>query len=303
MNNVKKNTGLITYGGSTNLTGSAIGEGARVTIHPGPQHTRTAPEPRSIWNIGVVTTLANEARAVLQEFGLKQDTAKTRAQWFYTGSVTVPGATVNVVATRASGPGQRATMTALGNLQRHYDPPVLILVGIGGAIHHSIALDDVVVATRVIYYDLRKVTPQGVRHRGEERESPAWMTQAVNSFFTEHGDPVELHTETAEQAVPFRVFCGPIGSGDAVIADDKNEIRTYLSFYSDKILAVDMEAGGLSQFCHETSSTSGVSPGWVVIRGISDYADSAKDDNRHNSAATNAARTLRHMIPYVYTGA
>ncbi len=60
-----------------------------------------------------------------------------------------------------------------------------------------------------------------------------------------------------------------------------------------------MEAGGLSQFCHETSSASGTIPGWVVIRGISDHADRAKNDNRHDSAAMNAAHTLRHMISYI----
>jgi len=303
MNNVKKNTGVITYGGGiTHLTGSAIGDGAHVTIgHPAPHHTRTTSEPHHTWNIGVITVLAEEAKAVLQELGLKQDTTKTRDQWFYTGSVKVPGAVVNVVATRASGPGQRATMTALGNLQRYYAPPVLVLVGIGGAIHHGIALDDVVVATRVVYYDLRKVTTKKVRHRGEDRESPAWMVHAVNSFFTNYGGLAELYAEAAGQAVPFRVHCGLIGSGDAVIADGESEIRTYLEAYSDKILAVDMEAGGLSQFCHETSSTSGAIPGWVVIRGISDHADRTKNDNWHHSAARNAAHTLHHMIPYLYT--
>jgi adenosylhomocysteine nucleosidase len=304
MNKVTKNSGVVTFGGgTTHVTGSAIGDGARVTSgHPAPQHTRAASDPRVRWGIGVVTILTEEARAVLQEFGLKRDGARTREQWFYTGNVKVPGGVVNVVATRASGPGQRAAMTALGNLQRYYDLPVLVIVGIGGAIHHGIAIDDVVVATRVVYYDLRKVTAEGVRHRGEERESPASMVHAVNSFFTDHGEPAELHAEElAARAAPFRVFLGPVGSGDAVIADEENEIRKYLDAYNDKILAVDMEAGGLSKFCHETSSVSGALPGWVVIRGISDHADRVKNDDRHDSAAMNAAHTLRRMIPYIHT--
>lgn len=286
------------------MSDSAIGDGASVTIdHPARQHTRSAPKDQSTWNIGVVTILAHEMQAVLQALELKRDETKTRGQWFYTGSVKVPGAAVNIVATRASGPGQRATMTALGNLQRYYDPPVLVLVGIGGAIHPNVALDDVVVATRVVYYDLRKVTPQGVRRRSDDREAPAWMVQAVNSFFTDHNDPAELHIETGGETVPFRIFSGPIGSGDAVIADEENEIRAYLGSHIDKILAVDMEAGGMSQFCHETPSSSSAIPGWVVIRGISDHADHAKNDNRHHSAATNAAHTLRRIIPYIYTSA
>lgn len=303
MNKVTKNSGVVTFGGTTQVTKAAIGNGASVTIgHSTPHQTRAASEPLGMWGIGVVTILAEEAKAVLQEFGLKEDGTKTREQTFYTGSVKLLEGAVNMVATRASGPGQRAAMTALGNLRRYYDPVVLVLVGIGGAIHHSIAIDDVVVATRVVYYDLRKVTTEGVQRRGEERESPAWMVHAVNSFFTDHGEPAELHAvEPAGKAAPFRVFLGPIGSGDAVIADGGSEIRKFLDAYNDKILAVDMEAGGLSQFCHETSSTSGAIPGWVVIRGISDHADRAKNDNRHDSATMNAAHTLRHMISYIQT--
>lgn len=304
MNNVTNNKGVINFGGTQKVTGSAVGDGVIYNTGPSPRHhTRAASDSRSRWGIGVVTILATEAKAVLAEFGLKEDEAKAREQRFYTGNVKVLGGAVNMVATRASGPGQRATMSALGNLRRYYDPAVLVLVGIGGAIHHSIALDDVVVASRVVYYDLRKETPEGVRRRPEERESPAGMVNSVNSFFNDHGEPAELRfAESAGWTAPFRVFHGPVGSGDAVIADRESETRKYLHAYSDKILAVDMEAGGLSQFCYETSSASGAFPGWVVIRGISDHADHAKNDDRHDSAAMNAAHTLRRVIPYIHTG-
>jgi adenosylhomocysteine nucleosidase len=230
MNKVTSNKGLINFGGTQKVAGSAIGDGASITIgHPAPQHTQAASEQRRTWDIGVVTILAKEAKAILKELGLKKDETKTRKRRFYTGNVKVLGAAVDVVVTRASGPGQRAAMTALGNLRRYYDPAVLVLVGIGGAIHHGIAINDVVVATRVVYYDLRKVTAEGVRRRSEDRESPAWMVHAVNSFFTDHDQPAELHAEKpAGQATPFRVFLGPIGSGDAVIADEQSEIRKYL---------------------------------------------------------------------------
>jgi adenosylhomocysteine nucleosidase len=303
MNNVTNNKGVINYG-IQKLTDVAVGDSTIVKIGHSPrQDTPAAPESRSTWEIGVVTILATEAKAVLTEFGLTEDEAKTRAQRFYTGRVKVLGAAVDVVATRASGPGQRAAMAALGNLRRYYDPAVLVLVGIGGAIHRSIAINDVIVATRVIYYDLRKETAEAVRRRGEERESPAGVVHAVNSFFTNYGDPAVLRvTESTGRTVSFRVFHGPVGSGDAVIANRKSGIRKFLHGYNEKILAVDMEAGGLSQFCHETYSGSGAVPGWVVIRGISDHADRAKNDDQHDSAARNAAHTLHCLIPYIHTG-
>jgi adenosylhomocysteine nucleosidase len=130
------------------------------------------------------------------------------------------------------------------------------------------------------------------------------MVQAVNSFFTAYGDPAVLSvTESTGRSVSFRVFHGPVGSGEAVIANRRSGIRKFLHAYNEKILAVDMEAGGLSQFCHETLSASGAVPGWVVIRGMSDHADRAKNDDQHDSAARNAAHTLHLMIPYIHTGA
>lgn len=298
MNHGMTNKGVVTYGGgATQITSSAIGDGARVTIGNPACDADEPPESVGASSIGIVTILAEEARAVITEFGLEEDRTKARGQWFYTGVVHTPTGVVDVIATRASGPGQRATMTALGNLWRHYSPSLLALVGIGGAIHPTIALDDVVVATRVIYYDLRKVTPAGTRHRGEEAEAPAWTVHAVNSFFTHHGDPAPL---CPEHGPSFRVFPGPVGSGEAVIADKHSDIRAYLHAYNEKTLAVDMEAGGLSRFCHETTSASGTHPGWIVIRGISDHANHEKSDNRHVSAARNAAHTLRQIIPYVH---
>ena len=96
---------------------------------------------------------------------------------------------------------------------------------------------------------------------------------------------------------------GLIGSGDAVIADAQAEILTYLASFNDKILAVDMEAGGLSLTCYEHSVITGRPCGWVVIRGISDTADPRKNDNSHRIASWHATVALRHLRPAQAAGA
>jgi adenosylhomocysteine nucleosidase len=149
------------------------------------------------------------------------------------------------------------------------------------------------VATKVVYYDLRKEMPSRTHHRGEGREAPAKIGHAVNRFFTEHGQTAEI---TPADGEPFRVLTGPIGSGEAVIADRDAEIRRYLTSFNDKVLAVDMESGGLTQFCHEHA---GHPEGWVIVRGISDHATSEKNDEHHHRAAWHAAIVLRALIPYL----
>lgn len=295
MNHIPGNRGIVNLHGTTNVTGSAVGDGARVYAGVADPGTSDSHErSRTAWHFGIVTILAKEAKAVFDTLALTEDQTNRAGARFHTGSLDIPGGPANVVATRAMGQGQRSVMAALGNLRDHYDPAVLVLVGIGGAIHDDLAVNDVVVATRVVYYDLRKVLRGKVLRRGEEREAPAAMVHAVNSFFTAYGDPTELRYPGGAS---FRVFHGPIGSGEAVIADRQHEIRKYLTAFNDKILAVDMEAGGLSQFCHEISAKSGAQSGWVVVRGVSDRADEDKDDQQHDSAAVNAAQTLRLLLP------
>lgn len=292
MNDVIHNSGFMATGGATTNVGQlAAGPGARITnVYSGSQPARSASRSRGI---GLVAVKDTEARAVIEVFGLTKDKKTPSGQGFYTGTVESADGAVELVAARTLEQGQRSIMPTLENLRRHSNPAVFVLVGIGGAINRDLVVGDVVVATRVVYYDLRRETPNEVHRRGEERPAPAAITHAVNSFFTDYHQPARLESA----AGPFRVLSGPIGSGDAVVMDAESQIRKFLLAYNEKVLAVDMEAGGLTQFCHETSPPD--HPGWLVVRGISDLADHTKTYDHQHSAAHNAAITLRHLIPYL----
>src|SRR5262249_53169821 len=146
--------------------------------------------------------------------------------------------------------GQEATVAAVARLRAHYHPAVFLLAGIAGAVHPNVRVGDVAVATRVICYDLRKETPAGIIRRGAELHAPAAATHATGQFFTARGsDPAELYGWDAAQA--FRVHGGPIGSGNAVIADEGSKTRDWLRNFNDKVLAIDMEAAGFATACHD----------------------------------------------------
>lgn len=289
MNDVHNSGFMNMPGGVINANQIAAGTEARITnISGSPQPARSTSGTRGI---GVVSIKATETRAVVDVFDLTRDRDTPSGQTFYAGTVESADGRVDLVAARALEPGQRSIMPTLQNLRTHCNPALFVLVGIGGAICRALAIGDVVVATRVIYYDLRRETADEVRRRGEERHAPAAVTHAVNSFFTDYGDPARLDSASGT----FDVRTGPIGSGEAVIMDADSQIRTYLLTYNEKALAIDMEAGGLTQFCHETPQP----PCWLVVRGISDLADRAKSYDQQPSAAHNAAVTLRHLIPYL----
>jgi adenosylhomocysteine nucleosidase len=292
MNEGMHNSGFVNMGGGVVNAGQiAAGTNARITNNTGAWQPSLSPQPSRARGIAVISIKAAEMKAVADVFGLARDRRTPNGQAIYAGTVDAAGGQVNLVATRTLEPGQRSIMPTLQNLRTHYNPALFVLVGIGGGISPTLSIGDVVIATRVIYYDLRRELADEVRRRGEERHAPTGVTHAVNSFFTDYEDPASLDSAGGR----FRVYAGPLGSGEAVIMDAESQVRKFLLAYNEKALAVDMEAGGLTQFCHETPQP----PGWLVVRGISDLADRAKSYAQQPFAAHNAAVTLQHLIPYL----
>ncbi|MEU3764926.1 5'-methylthioadenosine/S-adenosylhomocysteine nucleosidase [Amycolatopsis keratiniphila] len=192
----------------------------------------------------------------------------------------------HVVSVQTHGQGQGAAMDAARRLVQRFAPEVLVLAGIAGGIDPCLRIGDVVVATKVVGYDLYKETPAGTQRRGRYWEARATVGHAVGEFFSARGEPAEFPG--------FKAQSGLIGSGNGVIARGDTEVLKYLRGFSDKTLAVDMESDGLGQFCHE----NGAWP-WVVVRGISDLADEQKNDDAQPMAAEHAAIVVRELIPYL----
>jgi adenosylhomocysteine nucleosidase len=279
-----ENSGMAILGGTASINNSAVGPGATIHNHQAKQQEPGHPQV----TIGVVTILAEEAAAVRDVLGLRPAPDGTL------GAVRIAGQHVTIVATRALHPGEEASVSAVSRLRARYRPAVMILSGIAGAIHSSVRIGDVVVATRVICYDVRKETSEATIRRGMELQAPAAAGHAAGQFFTAH-DPALLRGTVTDR--DFQVHHGPIGSGNAVISDSASQVRGWLQHYNDKILAIDMEAGGFAMACHDDPDNTPLP--WLVIRGISDDASPAKNDDHHQAAAIHAALTLREILPYL----
>jgi adenosylhomocysteine nucleosidase len=268
-------TNVTNFGGFTNISGSAIGHNASVSQQGQPG---LDVEREHGCDIGILTVIPTETEALQRILHLMPRPDRN--------GVLMGGNRIRVVAMQAREQGLEAAVIATTRLMREYRPRVVVLAGIGGGVHQAVRIGDVVVATQIFGYDLRRETPQGTDRRGQSWSAPQEMTAAVNAFFSERvitgGFP------------DFGVMYGPIGSGNAVIRDPASAVRTYLSRVNDKILAVDMEAAGLARCCHEDAPQP-----WVVVRGISDGANTDNSDDQQPTAAANAAAVVGALIPYL----
>lgn len=213
---------------------------------------------------------------------------------------------------------------------RHVDK--IIMVGIAAGqpnlddAERDVRLGDIVVGDAVIQYDHRKVTDKGEELRGDRLPKPdAAMMQAVSSLralqelagpghedlpWTKHiaagaaklanaarPDPAKdkktaLRKYQASASIvrrenePF-VHVGLLASGSLLIKDEKRRNRLHAEL---KSLAYEMEGAGLA-------IASGINNfGYVIIRGICDYADKHKDDEWQRYAALCAAGFARALI-------
>ncbi|MEV7190246.1 hypothetical protein AB0N81_00375 [Streptomyces sp. NPDC093510] len=287
----------------------AMGQGTRVTQHSnevrsGAEETVRAPAPAEEQSttepargVGVVTVLSVETRAVIDELSKWAGHAGTRTRHgvlFHEFAREADARTERVTVTQSLLPGQHSTGIAVEQLRREYAPRMVVLVGIAGAIHPDVRLGDVVVAQEVIHYEPRKVTPEGTRRRGRSHTVTAGVQHAVNSFFTAHGEPWELPESPGHRALR-----GLIGSGEAVLADVSADERRYLREYNEKVLAVETEGAGLATAVHASLGESDAPLAWLVVRGISDAADSRKNDGHHEIASRNAAYVFSSLLPHL----
>jgi adenosylhomocysteine nucleosidase len=299
------NSGIVNVGsGTVNAAGAAFGDRATVintsvTEPAQAERHRSSPDR---WDLGVITVLAEETaamREMLGRHGGYTPAPRGMAPGCYEGRLGDGEHAVRVALIQTLEQGQRSAMVALDRLRRTYDPAVVALVGIAGAIHDSLRRGDVVIATEIIYYDSRKETAEGTIRRGHGYPVPPGVRHAVNAFFTGHGEPAMLKTPgTGGAGEPFAVHQGPIASGEAVVASRRSGIPGYLSDFNDKVLAVEMEGGAPAQAFYEELNP-GAAANWLVIRGISDHADPQKNDLHHGTASGNAAAVLETIFPYL----
>ncbi|MEU5902080.1 MULTISPECIES: 5'-methylthioadenosine/S-adenosylhomocysteine nucleosidase [Streptomyces] len=291
--------------GSGNVTISgavAMGTGTSVTQHgvapvAGPAAPQDPARAAPAWDAGVVTVLSVETRAVLDELSKWGSHAEARTRQgavFHEFTREHSGRTVRLVVTQSLLPGQHSAGGTVEELRREYAPRLVVLVGIAGSIHPDALLGDVVVAQEVIHYEPRKVTPDGVLRRGRAHAVTAGVQHAVNGFFTAHGEPWPLPHSPGHRALR-----GPIGSGEAVLADVRADERHYLREYNEKILAVETEGAGLATAVHASLGGTDAAHAWLVVRGISDAADADKNDGHHELAARNAAFVFSSLLPHL----
>ena len=243
-------------------------------------------------DFGVVVALQEELAAMLSALGKYEevDLGSRDIRHYYRSFVHCQdGSEQSVVCVKASQMGQLAAQNAASDLISGWKPRHLLLVGIaGGVASRGAQLGDVVVPNRIHYYEPGKLTPGSRRLRGPSREASPRLLTAVDALAMET-DPrwhrqISASKPANEPGVP-RIVRGDMASGEDVWADEEAPaVREVLSRW-DKVVTVDTEAGGVFSAAAESTQP----PDILVVKAVSDLADTSKNDDWHGYAADAAA--------------
>ncbi len=181
------------------------------------------------------------------------------------------GQRVTVVQSRI---GKVAAALTAASLVRDHGVDAIVFTGIAGALHESLAIGDVVVASELVQHDL--AGPPSMFVRGEiplldvvelptDPGMSAAAVAAALDFITD-GLAAVAPPEVLEGLGIGRpsVHTGQVATGDEFIEGDLKQI---VRRRTPDALCVDMEGAAVAQVCHELGGVP-----LCVIRAISDLA-------------------------------
>jgi len=175
-----------------------------------------------------------------------------------------------VVVTSPLGMGRIEAATATADAIRRWRPRYVLLVGIAGGDPEEVALGDVLVAEQFVDYEQQKLTDAGASIRYQSfRADPRLLVAAQHLRTWEYA----VKAARPQEGKPRR-HIGVVISGDKVQAKED----ALLPYKKDwpKLIGVEMEASGVAAAAWEAPSK----PGVLMVRGVSDLADTKKGSAR-----------------------
>jgi nucleoside phosphorylase len=251
-------------------------------------------------DICVITALDEpELQAVLAlQWGWKAITSATDATTYYAGETKFSGTQRKIVAARASAMGIAPAAVLATKMLLEFRPRCVVMCGICAGVRSAAGIGDLLVANPSWDYGSGKHLLQDERSVFEPAPDPHGLSTRVRGLAEQlKANSAHLHRlrEQFRGQKPNSVLelhIGPVASGAAVLANDKllNEIK---SQQNRKLLGIDMEGYGVMTAAAEVPAPR---PEAVIIKAVSDYADSSKNDHFRHYAAYVSAGALRLLV-------
>jgi nucleoside phosphorylase len=237
----------------------------------------------------IITALEKEAQAVVKR--LENHTVERfqvrDIRSYHCGTVPITGTehAYKIAVVVLPSMGELSAANATTDALATWNPNFVLMVGIAGGIaQDDLDLGDVIVADQVVGYEYGKVKGNRIMPRDRVYPASALLLDRVRNFWDDAwAGQVNAPRPTPAGRDKSKRFVGPIASGNKVIASKL--FQAQLKERWPKLIAVETEAEGVFAAVFDRPQIHGT----LVIRGISDMADKAKNDAWQEYAANAAA--------------
>ncbi|MFW1327833.1 hypothetical protein ACEV9E_03850 [Vibrio parahaemolyticus] len=257
----------------------------------------------------VLTALDVELAAAKQAFGISEDAEHaTTRNGLHVWKASVPkrcGRTANCMVACFAGAGNVDAASVTSMLLGELKPANVIMMGIAAGLRDKCALGEVILAERVVAYEGAALIEGGkVETRPEITRLNMRVRQDISSYLSNRVT-LESRLVRSYKALdiefPGHVEAGPVAQGvmpkTATVASGEKLLRDPEKFLGmrelhGKIEIAEMEGAGLFAACENFGKPV------LMVRGISDFGDSKKDNRFHLLAAKAAAAVTADYIAY-----
>ena len=258
----------------------------------------------------VLTALDVESASAKQAFGIAEDAEHTTTKnglHLWKAPVTRRGGKVaRCVVACFAGAGNVDAASVTSMLLGELTPANVMMLGIAAGLRDKCALGEVVLAERVVAYEGAALVEGGkVEARPEITRLNMRVRQDVSSYLSNRTtleSRLKDRYKTLGIEFPDDVEAGPVATGvmpkTATVASGEKLLRDPEKFLGlrelhGKTEVAEMEAAGLFAACANFGRPV------LMVRGISDFGDSKKDNRFHLLAAKAAAAVT---VDYIANG-
>ncbi|GAB3735088.1 hypothetical protein GCM10027598_60980 [Amycolatopsis oliviviridis] len=178
-----------------------------------------------------------------------------------------------------------------------YEPDMALFVGVAGRLHTDLELGDVVVAKKIYAIHSGKENDAGFQPRPTGWHLDHGCLQRAEQIA---GSGAWTRARIGDRRANAKAVVRAIASGEVVLDSVKSSLARLCETRYDDAAAIEMEGAGAAVASHLNDGLP-----MVVIRGISDYADSRKEETDRKgwqeqasrNAAAFAATLLTESVP------
>lgn len=253
-------------------------------------------ERQADYDLGIVVALKSpELDAVLQlPWGWHVSEVQSDPTIYHVGEFKRRDGTIGkVVAARAGQMGMPAATALTSKLGMTFKPRCVAMVGICAGNKDETNIGDLVAANPTWDYGSGKHSTKDSKEIFEPAPYPLALSTRIRGILERlEGESQSLNDlrsrfpGTSPQTAP-RLHIGPFASGASVVA--RAAMLSEVQLQHRKLLAIDMEAYGVAVAANELPLPV---PEFIILKGVSDFADEDKGDAQRPYASYMSAQLL-----------